>query len=209
MPGITYPYEIRGTVGAAIVDPVGNEGAESNDTSFDTNQQAAVGRPRALRLVRRDGRRVDSVPNAGDDSTDDELGLGAVSRNRRNLDDHTDDHDDTAHSDRSSAASLVSIHQLDDRTEQTTDFVDTSHETLPCRVISGVGKCIVEGGRGDDAAHDTLIVAEEQETAGGHGRNGKAQPAAGETHVVRDAMLVVLVYRAENHLDGALPPGQS
>lgn len=83
-----------------------------------------------------------------------------------------------------------------------------TYKALPRSVVASVRECIVERRCGDDTAHDTLIVPEEEEAACGHDGDGKLQSPTRHAHVLRDAGVIVLVNRAENHLDGTLPPGQ-
>jgi len=54
-----------GALRGAVVDPVGDHGAEGDDAALDADQQAAVVRARALGLVRGDGGRVLRIVSRG------------------------------------------------------------------------------------------------------------------------------------------------
>ncbi len=101
------PCQVRRAEGCTVVDPVGREGAESDDTSFDTNQETTVSGPRTLGLICWDCRSVDAVANAGDDSTDDELSQRRVAAFRGDLDDDAENHNGTSHHHRSSPSQPV------------------------------------------------------------------------------------------------------
>lgn len=124
---LTYPDQVRGAVGAAIVNPVSDECSKSNDTALDTDEQAAVGRARAFRLIRWNGTSVDAIADTSDNSANNELRLRSRARDSRHLDDHTQDHDEATKSDCAAATNLIAVNQLEDGTKKATDFVDARY----------------------------------------------------------------------------------
>ena len=164
------PDEVIGPVGRTVVDPVRNQRAKGDDAALDADEEAAVGRLAALGLVRRDGGRVDAVADAGDDAPDDELRQLPVALHGGDLDDGAKDHDDAADDDGAPAAEQVSHGEDEDGTDQAADLVDGRHQALHGG-ISCLGEVVVEDGRGDDAAHDALVIAEEKECSRRNGRD--------------------------------------
>lgn len=113
------PSEVGGTVGGAEIHPVGDQGSNSNGTTLDTDEQTTIGGPRTFSLVCGDGRRVHAVSDTGNNTSNTELGQGNVSRDRRNLDDNTDDHDGGTQHDGVSAAEPVTTGEDEERTAET------------------------------------------------------------------------------------------
>lgn len=99
------PDEIRWTVDTAIVNPVRNQRANGDITSFNANQFPAVVRSTTLRLISRHSRRIDPIPNTGNTSSHNELRSGtAPHRDSRDLNDNPNDHDARTEEDRSASA---------------------------------------------------------------------------------------------------------
>jgi len=86
------------------------------------------------------------------------------------LDGGADDHDDASGDDGASAAELVADYQDEYGAHQAADLVDGGDQTLDGAVVPGLLDHVGEGRGRDDAAHDALIVAEEQETGRADGR---------------------------------------
>lgn len=121
-----------------------------------------------LGLIGWDGRRVDAVANTGDASSDNELGSSTVGgRNRGDLDNDTDDHDHGTEEDALAATKLVTKDEDEASTEEATASVDGDDEALVGRVAVDLGESLDESRGRDDTAHDTLVVAEEQEVGDG------------------------------------------
>ena len=72
------PRQVVGTIRCTVVNPVCKHGTESNDASFDTDEETPVGGPAAFCLISGDGRRVHSISNSSDCSSDNELGCSVV-----------------------------------------------------------------------------------------------------------------------------------
>ena len=73
-----------------------------------------------------------------------------------NLNDNTESHDGGARHDVLASTEQIAGPQDKHGTKQASDFVDGSDETLHGRVVFGFGKEVVEGGGGNDTAHDTV-----------------------------------------------------
>lgn len=155
-----------GLLACAVIDPVGDQGPKSDDTALDADEKASVGCFGAFGLVGWDCGGVDAIPHTGDCSTDNELGQGCSIPLSSDLNDDTQDHDSTAHHHGATSAEEIAKGQDEDGAEKTSDFVDCCHETLHGRVVFGGGEEVVEGWCGDDARHDTLVIAEEKEACG-------------------------------------------
>jgi len=97
-----------------------------------------------------------------------------VALERGDLDDDAENHDDAAHHHGLPTAQIIADGQNQESAEQASDLVDGGDEALVDRVVSGLGEVDVEGLGVDDAAHDTLIVAEEQEARRGDDGHGMA-----------------------------------
>ncbi|KAI6752019.1 hypothetical protein HG531_006715 [Fusarium graminearum] len=137
------PGEVLGTVGAAVVDPVGDEGTKGNDTTFDTNKKTSVGGGGTLSLVGRDSRSVDTVTDTGDCSTNDELSKSRVALHGGDLDDDTENHDPTAQDHSPSTAEQITDPENEHGTEQTSNLVDGSDKALHGAVLC-LGEVVME-----------------------------------------------------------------
>ena len=71
-----------------VIDPVGNQGAKSNNTAFNADEKTAVGGLGAFGLVGWDRGGVDAVTHAGDGAADEELSKRGGSSLAGNLDNH-------------------------------------------------------------------------------------------------------------------------
>lgn len=107
-------------------------------------------------MVSRNGRRVHAVAETHNDSADEQLSKGAGAGLASNLNNDTESHDEGAHHDILASAQQVAGPEDKHGTEQASDFVDSSDETLHGRVVFGFGEEVVEGGGGNDTAHDTV-----------------------------------------------------
>lgn len=196
------PSQIWRAVACSEVDPVCDDGTDCHSSTLDADEQTSVRAVRAFGLVRRDSRRIDAVTDTGDRPSNDKLSSRSVAWHSGDLYDHTNYHDDTTQDDGPSPPKLVSILQLEECADQTSNLVDGRDETLPRIVILGLGESVVEVPAGDDARHDSLIVAEQQEPIGGYHGDEQRQSLAGQTHVMRHPMAVVFVRRrpTEPHL---------
>ncbi|KAI6762648.1 hypothetical protein HG530_008628 [Fusarium avenaceum] len=154
------PCEVLGTVRAAVVDPVGDEGTEGNDTTLDTDEETSVGGSGTLSLVGRDSRGVDTVTNTSDCATNDELRKSRVALHSSNLDNDTNDHDPTTKNHSPSTTEQITDPKNEHGTEQASNLVDSRDETLHSTVLC-LGEVIVEGVGVNNSRHDTLIVTKE------------------------------------------------
>ena len=186
------PGQVWASITRTEIDPVGDEGTKGDDASFDADQQPSVGGARTFGLISRDGRGVDSIADAGDDPSDDELRRRPMTGHGADLDDDAQDHSGGAEHDGTPPTDLVAKEELKDCAKQATDFVDGGDEALPCAVVFGLGKGSVERDGADDATHDPLIVAKQQEAGRRDDADRQGEFPAGEAHVVRHSMLVVV-----------------
>ena len=98
------------------------------------------------------------------------------------LDGDAKDHDDAAQDHGAPPAQEVAHGEDEDGAHEAPDLVDGRHETLE-RGAARHREVVVERGRGDDAAHDALVVAEEEEARGrdrGHGHGQRPAREAGK-----------------------------
>lgn len=112
------PGEICGAVTAAIIDPIRDEGAESDDAAFNADEEAAVGRSRAFGLVRGDCGRIDAVAEACDGPPNDELGERVRIGLRSDLNDDAEDHDGATDHHRAAASEEVAERENEDRSKE-------------------------------------------------------------------------------------------
>ena len=162
------------------IDPVGDQGSDGDDAAFDTDEQATVGSLRALGLVRRDRGSVHAITDTCDDTAEDKLQQRNVIDERGHLDDDTDDHDGSAGEDHIPTAHPVCCEQREHGADQTADLVHRSDRRLHDAVAFGGREHIVEVLVGDDARHNALVIAEEQEAHGRNGRDCHAEFSAGQ-----------------------------
>jgi hypothetical protein len=123
-----------------------------------------------LTLIRRDRRGIDAVSDTRHYAADDEMRQGRVAAVWGALDDGADDHNEAAGNDGASAAKLVADNEDEYGAHQAADLVDGGHQALDRAVVPGLLDHVGEGRRRDDAAHDALVVAEEQEPGRADGR---------------------------------------
>jgi hypothetical protein len=83
----------------------------------------------------------------------------------------------------SSSTYLVTEGKNKDGTNQTSDFVNSSDEALIDTVVFRAREVVVEGCRGNDSRHHSLVVSEEEETSRGNGRDQESQSASIETSI--------------------------
>lgn len=156
------PDEGGGTIGTAIVNPVGNQRTNSDVTTLNADELTTVVRLRALSLVGRNSGSVDTVSDTRDCSTDDKLGCCATAgRDGSDLDNDTDDHDDSTEEDGVATTETVTKVEDEESTEEAADSVDGDDETFVC-LIQNLGEIVCESGSGDDTGHDTLICTMKQ-----------------------------------------------
>jgi hypothetical protein len=116
-----------------------------------------------------DGRGVDTVADTSDASSDDKLSSRTTSNgDGRDLDNDTDDHDYCTQKDTVAASELVTNLEDQAGTQEATDRVDGDNEAFVSAVSVYFRESLDEGGRGDDTAHDTLVVSEEEEIGDGN-----------------------------------------
>lgn len=159
------PDEVIGAVGGAVVDPVGDQSSEGDNTTLNADEQTTVARLGALGLVGGDSGSVDAVADAGDGAADDELGELVLALDAGALNDDTDNHDPAAEDHGATTTEQITVGEDEHGAQQATNLVDGSDETLHGRVL-GRGEVVVEDVAIDDTRHDSLIVTEEQETSG-------------------------------------------
>lgn len=150
------PGEVLRSVRSTIVDPVGDEGTESNDTTLNADEQTTVASLTALSLVGRDSRSVDTVADSSDDTTDDELSKLGVTLDSRDLNDHTDDHDNASHD--HSASSTEKITDPEDKhgSHQAANLVDGGDQPLD-GLILGFREVIMKRVGVNNTTHNPLI----------------------------------------------------
>lgn len=120
-----------------------------------------------LSLIGGNRRSVDTVADTSDAATNDELSSGTASnRDRSNLYDNANDHDHCAEEDGVAAAELVAEGEDERSSEEAASCIDSGNETFVCRIAIDLGESLDECGSGDDTAHNTLIITEEQEVGG-------------------------------------------
>ena len=112
-----------------------------------------------LTLVGGDRGGVDAVSNSRDDPSDDELCEWCCVSFCGHLDYDADDHHDAAEDHAFATPEKVAGHEDENGAEEAADFVDRGHQALHCRVVFCCGEEVVEGGRGDDAGHDTRGIS--------------------------------------------------
>jgi hypothetical protein len=156
-----------------------------------------------LSLVGRNGRGVDTVTDASDATSDDELRSGtSVGRNSADLDDDTNDHDTGTEEDGLAATEAVTEGKDEAGTEEATNSVDGDDETLVGAVAVNLGESLDECGGGDDAGHDALVVTEEEEVGGGNDGDEDLKHSAGLPPVGGHARLGFDYVR--RHCDGVI-----
>jgi len=102
------PSQVRRSICASKIKPVCDESTESNDAPFNANEQTTVSGLRALRLVGRNRRGVDTVSETGHRSTDDKLCCRLVPLHRSYLDNDPQDHNNSPKDHCLSASQTVS-----------------------------------------------------------------------------------------------------
>lgn len=146
-------------------------------------------------MVSGNGRSVHAVAETHNDSADEQLSERVGALHASNLNDNTESHDESAQHDVLASTKHIAGPENKHSTSQTSDFVDSSDETLHSRVVLGFREEVVEGGGGNDTAHDTveilsvfdfvltqnswclfvdyspLIIAEKKEASGGYSRD--------------------------------------
>lgn len=143
----------------SVVNPIGYQGAESNDAAFNADEQASISGSRALRLVCWYGRSIDPISHPSDCPSNNKLSKRCGIPFGRDLDDYSKNHDTATHHHRPSPSKIIPKRQNEDSTEQTTYLIDCGHEALHCRIAFCRRKDVVEGWGGDDAGHYALIIA--------------------------------------------------
>lgn len=86
------------------VDPVGNEGTNSNHSTFETDEETTVMSTRAFRLPNRDGGGVQTISNACYNTADNELTETPRIPECSDGNEDTNNQDRTAHADNATAA---------------------------------------------------------------------------------------------------------
>ena len=86
------------------VDPVGNEGTNSNHSTFETDEETTVMSTRAFRLPNRDGGGVQTITNACYNTADNELTKTPRIPEGGDGNEDTNNQDGTAHADNATAA---------------------------------------------------------------------------------------------------------
>lgn len=173
------PGEVLVSIGSTIVDPVGDEGTESNDTTLNADEKTTVAGLTALGLVRRNSRGVDAVADSSDDTADDELSKLGVALDGRDLDNNTDYHDNTSHNHGASSAEKITNPEDEHGAHQAANLVDGSDQPLD-RLVLGFREIRVKGVSIYHSRHNPLVVAEKEETSRGHRRDGQRQFLARE-----------------------------
>lgn len=171
-------------VGEAEIDPVGDHSTESDDGTFQVDQEPSVFGLGHFRLPHGDGGGVETGTNAGDDSADDELAETPVGAEGRGGDDGTDDGGDGAQDDKWLSADVFTSEHDEQRAEKTPDFVAGGDSALDDGGVSvvvaellGGRELVVELVTGDEPGHEPLVVAEERETGDGGDGDGETQVA--------------------------------
>lgn len=114
--------------GETEVDPVRNDGTDSDSRGLDTDQESSVVRLGTLSDPRRESGRVGTVTETGNDTTDDELNESSDVSSRlsraegRDSDDSTDDHDNSSELRHLPSSELLSDEEREHGTEETTDL---------------------------------------------------------------------------------------
>lgn len=140
-----------------------------------------------------------SVSDTRDNSANNELSGGLVALKSRDLNNDTDNHNNTTphHLEEmlvtSSLTSIVrnAYHlattkaitesQSANSTNQTSDLINSSDETLVDGSVLGLWKVRVEWLGRNNTRHDTLIISEKQETSGSHNRDSHSKLASVKT----------------------------
>lgn len=134
-------------VSAAVVDPVGEHGADSHVATLNADELAAVVCRAALSLVRRDSRGIDAIAHAGNESSYDKLGRRADRWGYGgDLNDNTNNHDGRSQEDALSPAEIISEGQNEEGADETAHRVDGCDEALPGAVALDLGEVGHEGG---------------------------------------------------------------
>jgi len=95
-----------------------------------------------LRMVRK----LTSVSNTGDTSSNDELRRSTTARrNSSDLDNDTNDHNNSTEEDRLSTTETVAKVEDEESTEEATDSVDGDDEAFVC-LIENLGEIVCESG---------------------------------------------------------------
>ena len=114
--------------GETEVNPVRNNGTDSDGRGLDTDQESSVVRLGTLGDPRRESGRVGTVTETGNDTTDDELNESSDVSSRlsgtegRDSDDGTDDHDNSSELGHLPSTELLSDEEREHGTEETTDL---------------------------------------------------------------------------------------
>jgi hypothetical protein len=148
-----------------------------------------------LCLVGGNGRRVDSIADASDAATNDELSRSStVWWHTSNLNDNTKEHDSSAQEDGLAAAELVADEEDQEGAQEAAHGVDGNNEALVSTVAVNLGKCGDECGGGNDTAHDPLVITKEQEVGNGDDCDEKLEHRAGLPPVGGHTGVVVLYF---------------
>lgn len=156
------------------VDPVGDKSSDSDDGTFQTDEQTAVLGLRSLRLPDRNGCRVHSISNTRDDTPDDELAECPVALEASGRNNGSNDEDDTTGKAKTCATDPLTEGEGEDGTEEASDFVASSNGTsndgdmlLVCSTRAIWHHCCwkfrVELRSRNETRHQALVVSEERE----------------------------------------------
>lgn len=150
------PREVSLGERRTVVDPVGDQCSESNDTTLDADEQTSVGGLTTLCLVGRDGRSVDAITDTGNNSSDNELCQWRGPGLRGDLDNNSQDHDESSENYTFPPTQEITASQHEHGAHQTANFVDGSDHALHSGVVSRSFEYVIEGLCADDSGHDTV-----------------------------------------------------
>lgn len=174
-------------------DTAGNHGTLDHDHLTTTVGLAALGLPGG------NGGGVDTVPEARDETTDDQLGELV----RGTLQDRANTHDEGTEEDRLATTEHVTDPDGGDRTGETAQVVRSDSDTLTSGlrrrvVVDGVdrGEILDEGLQRQQTASHTLVVAEQQEVHTRQDTDGDLELGSIETQVALASHLGVDIHAA-------------
>lgn len=179
------PRGVSVDVGATVINPHAGTVADNVAGELDARQFAPVVRGRNFGLVDRDDGAQEAHAKTTDDAAEDQVGhLGGERLNEAAQDEH-----EGAVADRASAAPFLAQTADHEGADERADLKDRHHVTdgRTRRIV----EVVLEIHAGDDAGHDTLVVAEQEHAERHeHGREVE-QSAAGEKGVFDLQMVVV------------------
>ena len=156
-------------------DPVGDKGANGNNSTLEAHEETTVVRLGALRLPHGDGGRVHAVSNARHNTTNDELTQTPVSTEGSSRDNSTDGENRRASQDQTRTTNALTKEHGEQRAKEATDFIAgcnsaTNNVDVPVDRIRWVvrhgqaAKRLGELSASNQTRHHSLIVTKERET---------------------------------------------